>query len=417
VTADTRNWIDGSGNWNTPGNWSPTGVPSTSDIVNIVLTDGVARTISIDQVTAPLGLLSIDLTGPGTTTTTLSAGGAAVDLDAGGIFVGGYSGTAPTNGRAVLNQSSGFVSTFSSSDLVVAYGAGSSGLYNLTGGKLTINEGEFIGLSGNGTFNQSGNSTHTVNASATGIFAIGKDAGSAGNYNLSGGTLTVNAPEYLGYNGTGTFTQSDGTHAVTGGQGLYLGFNAAGHGNFFLSGTGALTSTLPEYIGYNGSGTFNQSGGIHSVNGAFLVLGWNPGSTGTYNLGAGSLISGAGSGDEHVGYLGVGAFTQTGGTHAINAPLDIGFAPDVTSTYTLSGGVLNCASIEHIGFSTGMGVFQQTAGQNTALALYVADAGKGSYTLNAGTLSADNESIGYGGTGVFSQTGGVNRISLLAARG
>ena len=75
---------------------------------------------------------------------------------------------------------------------------------------------------------------------------------------------------------TNVFITGNGT--INGG-GLYLGFIAGGSGTYTLSnGTLALTNGAKEYIGYSGYGTFNQSGGTHTV-GTTLYL------EGIYNLG------------------------------------------------------------------------------------------------------------------------------------
>src|SRR4051812_18718120 len=55
AAADTKTWVGGGGNWHTPANWSPVGVPSATDDVVIA-----AGTPSISTGDAAVG--SIDLT-------------------------------------------------------------------------------------------------------------------------------------------------------------------------------------------------------------------------------------------------------------------------------------------------------------------------------------------------------------------
>ena len=50
---------------------------------------------------------------------------------------------------------------------------------------------------------------------------IGYNAGSSGIYSLDGASLYA-ASEYVGYNGSGIFTQTGGTHAIYNND-LYLG--------------------------------------------------------------------------------------------------------------------------------------------------------------------------------------------------
>jgi len=48
--ATTRNWADGSSNWNTPGNWSPTGVPGAGDVADITNADAISRTVTLSAI-------------------------------------------------------------------------------------------------------------------------------------------------------------------------------------------------------------------------------------------------------------------------------------------------------------------------------------------------------------------------------
>ena len=146
--------------------------------------------------------------------------------------------------------------------MYLGFGAGSSGNYDL-GATLTAPV-EYIGYSGTGAFSQSGvASKNTVGAS--GLF-LGYDTGSNGTYTLRDGALAA-PKEYIGYSGTGTFDQRGGTNTV-GASGLYLGYNLGSTGTYTLQ-DGSLTAPV-EYIGFNGSGTFNQAGGSNTVAGNLI---------------------------------------------------------------------------------------------------------------------------------------------------
>ncbi len=137
----------------------------------------------------------------------------------------------------------------------------------------------------------------------------------SGTVELSGGSLAASY-EYLGNNGAGNFTQSGGANTVTDycNHGLFLAYNAGSSGSYNLSGSGLLSASN-EYVGYSGAGTFTQSGGTNNtipVSGG-LYLGYNPGSSGSYNLSGSGLLSGY---SEYVGYSGTGTFTQSGGTNS-----------------------------------------------------------------------------------------------------
>jgi hypothetical protein len=180
--AADKNWIAGTGNWNVPGNWSH-GVPTGGDAVNIVFTDGIARTVTYDVSAPALGLLTIDLTGPGASASTLSMA-SNHSLTAAAIIVGGYSGITglPTSGRGALTQSAGTTTISSGVDLGLGYGTGSSGTYTLSGGALVASQNEFIGLSGAGTFNHSGGTNSLITPNW--FLVLGTNSNSTGTYNL-----------------------------------------------------------------------------------------------------------------------------------------------------------------------------------------------------------------------------------------
>src|SRR4029077_20874525 len=99
--------------------------------------------------------------------------------------------------------------------------------------------------------------------------------------------------EWIGYNGRGTFEQSGGTNTIAAGSGfLDVGVFAGSKGTYNLSGTGSLVVNTIEYIGDVGTGVFNQTGGTNSISGPepHLYLGYNAiGTGGTYNLSGGAL--------------------------------------------------------------------------------------------------------------------------------
>ena len=95
-------------------------------------------------------------------------------------------------------------------------------------------------------------------------------------------------------------TQTGGTNTVTGG--LYLGNSSSGSGTYNLGGSGNL-SAKTEYVGYSGSGAFTQTGGTNTVSllsisgtGSFTQSGGTNavsqlsiGSSGSYQLAGGTL--------------------------------------------------------------------------------------------------------------------------------
>src|SRR5262249_39459001 len=144
-------------------------------------------------------------------------------------------------------------------------------------------------------------------------------------------TLSVpNAVEYIGFSGAGTFNQSAGTHSVA--AFLLLSNNA-----------GSV-------------GTYNQSGGVNTDGG--LILGASPSSAGTYNLSNSASLTALGGG-EFIGQAGSGSFNQTGGDHSLEAPMYLGYAAGGSGSYALSAGNLTVSGNETVGYA-GAGSFTQT---------------------------------------------------------
>ena len=239
------------------------------------------------------------------------------------------------SGCGLLSQSGGTHAI--TGNLSLGYSSTATGTYALSGTGCLSASREYIGKSGNGTFMQSGG-TNSISSSLD----LGYNSGSTGIYTLSsdsllliaaGGTLnigagsgtgvfqwfggTLSSPSVnlgskgtfaIGFNGyldsilSGmTFGSSSGMFLITNGAALSqtdastmaltnLAFGAStGAGSYSLDGIKTLKTTY-EYVGYSGSGTFNQSGGTHAISGD-LYLGYNSTATGAYALsGTGVLV-------------------------------------------------------------------------------------------------------------------------------
>ena len=57
---------------------------------------------------------------------------------------------------------------------------------------------------------------------------------------MTSGSLSVSGSAFVGYSGTGSFTQSGGTNTIS--DYLYLGYNSGSSGTYSLSGSGQLSS-------------------------------------------------------------------------------------------------------------------------------------------------------------------------------
>jgi hypothetical protein len=296
------------------------------------------------------------------------------------------------SGTGNFNQSGGTNIVFNS--LYVGYNVGSSGVYTLSGGSL-FGGNEYVGNSGPGSFVQTGGTNNTV-------LNLGYNSGSGGTYNLSGsGYLTgaLGSTEIVGVSGSGNFTQTGGTNSTPGV--LYLGYNTGSRGTYSLSDSGYLAvhgNANSEYVGYSGTGSFTQTGGTNTANG-FLYVANNAGSVGTYTLGGSGYLSTL---NIYVGQSGVGNFVQSGGT---NSTADVNVSG--SGVFSLGGSGYLSALGENI---TQSGTFSQTGGTNLVGSDYlnIGNQGNGVFSISGGYLSSAVERVQ---AGIITQSGGSNSVS------
>ena len=191
------------------------------------------------------------------------------------------------------------------------------GSYSLTGGSLNT-QFEWVGYGGTGSFTQSGGTNSSLQVE------IGYEC--HGSYTLSGSGLLTTPGEFVGYDGFGSFTQTGGTNTTSN-----LGFDGA----YALDGSGLLTATYESVDDIYGYGSVTQTGGTNAMsgNGDLAVYG-------AYALGGSGLLTHA----RYIGYPGVysvGTFTQTGGTNTVTGGLFL----SGSSQYDLSGGLLTAGTI------------------------------------------------------------------------
>ena len=188
------------GDWFDPTNWNA-GVPTASDGA-FVDNGGTAEILSIQAASAC-------------------------------VLYAGYSASgsvAQTNGAVTVSD-----------DVYLGHNATGDGTYTMEGGQLECQD-LHVGYEGTGQFTQTGGSIVVLGGSgsptpdAAGT-VIGSSSGSVGAYNLSGGELS-GAVMYVGYEGSGAFTQTDGIVRLEGGweRSLYIGSRGAADGTYELSG-------------------------------------------------------------------------------------------------------------------------------------------------------------------------------------
>ena len=206
----------------------------------------------------------------------------------------------------------------------------SGGGFYMSGGSLAAADDGF-NLDNHGVFTHSGGNVDLGSGSLN-VYS---------HYELSGTAVLVAHDEYLGGSDSTAFIQSGGDHYIASSLSIGDGGSYSMTGGDIAAAAGAFSM----YCGDNGSGIFSQEDG--SVNlgtdadESFLRLGNNSGSSGTYELSGGSLAAY----DENIGYNGSGTFTQTGGSNTLAGSLVIATNEGSSGSYFLNDGVLSVSDI------------------------------------------------------------------------
>ncbi len=345
----TKTWADGTGQWNTSGNWSPSGQPQAGDDVLLTQTDATTRTVTYYNTTNPTAVLKslkIDATGTGTMTLNMPNNHA---LNVTTEYVG-------YDGKGFVTQSAG---TDNAATLYLGYNAAGNGTYTLTGGTLSSSGSQYIGYAGKGTLSiQNGGQV----SDAAGY--LGYDVGSSGTATVTGtgSKWTDSGYLYVGRYGNGTLNIEPGGQVSN--TTAYVGYYSGSTSTATVTGTGSTwTNTGSLYVGRSGSGTLTiEAGGqVSNTSGS---LGSSSGSTGA------ATVTGTGSKWTNSGQLSIGDFGS--GTLSIEKGGQV-------SSYSGSLGFI----------STGTAAVTGTGSKwtNTG-SLYVGGWGSGTLTVaNGGTVS------------------------------
>jgi autotransporter-associated beta strand protein len=456
-TLDTSGGnISLAGNLTGPGGLNKVG-PGTVTLSGTNSFFSGALNIGGGTLAAPGGALStgyLDIANGGS----VQFGGGTLQISGGGLANQGHfdatgsTGTLTVTGSAIVDFSAGTLENTASMSLEIGpnslllvppgfntsvFGSYSNaGLMHTTGTTLNVSSG--TGFGGTGAINDFVNCQGTIVATADGAIRLngGVSISGTGNVNLGTGYLIVDSvspasgitagglaasSEYIGFNGTGAFNQSGGSNH----DDLYVGYNAGSSGSYNLNGTGLLAEQGNEFIGYSGTGTFTHSGGTNSIANN-LYVGYKSTGNGSYSLSGSGQLSAS---NEFVGYSGIGSFTQSCGTNSVAYNLaitSISSSAQGQGSYVLNGpGLLTVGQNESIG-GGGSGSFTQSAGTNS-VAAECSIAASGSYTLTSGLQQASylhltgGQYLANGGTiqingglqiasGTFSGGGGTTAI-------
>ncbi len=323
---------------------------------------------------------------PRTSFGTLNIGDMAVGY--GGAFVVNHVGS-----RAVV-----------CGDIIVG-AQGGTGTWNLSGTGEVYARDLHVGGDGAGTFVQDGAGT-TVNARS--LYMAAAATGGPSTYTLQSGQLTIGEISIIGNLGNATFTQNGGTHSS--GQ-ITLGAESGSVGNYNLS--GGEISVGGFIVGLSGGSMVQQNGG--TVVATDLILGHDCASTGgTYTLYGGAcspdnLIVGKGGlgvfqhlgGAFVVGYGGGGEITigSMGSTRNLDCEYMLNVAG--TSTYAIQAGLVTVGDY-------GKGTFNHESGKAKFTTLVVGSKaeGVGIYRLFAGAqLESRDVAVGESGDGALDHNG------------
>lgn len=285
-------WNAGTGNWFTPGNWTPGVVPAAG--TNVQINNGgtaqigaagaVGNVLTLGNAAGQSGTL--DVTGAGTLTLSGSTqllvgefGTGTMTISAGGAVIAGVTSVGDnTNSIGTMTVTG-------------------------SGSQLTANLDLEVGSSGNGTLNVLDGGLVT----AGNVLQIGNDNGASGTVMLTGNTGiltkmavgTVNIGAAVG--GTGD-VQISGANALFAAGAVNVG--AFGHGSMSVT-NGAAATTAGLKVGVrNSSGLTISSGG--TVTSSSAALGINTGIIGDVT------VTGAGSKWTITNALEIGQFNNSG---------------------------------------------------------------------------------------------------------
>jgi autotransporter-associated beta strand protein len=170
-----------------------------------------------------------------------------------------------TNVTSVFTMNSGTLAATYSNEQPLEMGAlGSTGIFNMNGGLLTLS-GKYIQIGdtgGQGIFNQSGG---TVNADVSGDFILGNQVNASGVLNISGGTFNIPNGAYVGFRGSGVWNISSTGSVVVGTMNMTRNNsdspNASGTVNL-NGGTLVMNQETMGNAGTGQTGAINFNGGV-----------------------------------------------------------------------------------------------------------------------------------------------------------
>jgi fibronectin-binding autotransporter adhesin len=330
------------------------------------------------------------------------------------ITIGATSGTVTLNQNLVLPGAASGIDLHFTADPGTSPGAAQ---FNVNGGALTIGGNASVTFDGNGRFNVGfGTGTQGTTTLSGGTVLLDNTGGysvlnvgyqGTGTFTQTAGSVTANGAAFqVGVvGGTGTYTMSGGSFTLNPGSTVYVGEGTGGNGTLNITGNAQFTTPTVSsgsgtqlFIGTNGgTGKIVQDGASSFVSidtgGNDFVFGWSDtvgvsAGTGSYELHAGTfeLLSSRGvTFGRDTG--GAGNFIQSDGSFTSAGTVIIG--ANGAGTYELSGGTSTMNGGLTIASGSGTGQVIQTGGSATVNGniRFGTGSGTGSYSLGGGTLT------------------------------
>lgn len=392
LSAQAISWdLAGNGNWETPGNWNPSGPPSSTSDVSI---SNGQHTVNLTDASNPswmtVNSLTVGATGTTGSRLILNYAGSETFTVGSGVSHGAVQIGSAANATGRLTVTNGNFSA-----LTVTLGGGgvntSVGTWNIDSGLNTIRATTGFGLTlgslGRGTVNLTGGQLDVL----TSAIAIGSNGFQQSAMNISGGAL--NAHSIFVAQGThvnqvlNSLNVSGGTTTVT--SQFTLGRQGNSNGQMTMTGGVFDASSAVTYIGKREAASANLAQGNLTISDGTLSLGttyvgWNSASAGTYNI--------------------------NGGTNTVTGNLDVGFNAGSTGNVTMTGGTLAVSSNMRVGVN-GTGSFTLNDGSVNVNSLQATNGASSTITFNGGTITTNGTNINNGS--VFTVGNGTSASTLI----
>lgn len=299
--------------------------------------------------------------------------------------------------RGILNLNGGTITGTSS--FIVGDNGGSNGNIIMSGGNLTTSGSMSIPSNGTGNMHQTGGNV-TLADLRIGSNGAGRYIHSGGN--LSGQILLGYAGEgyydlsteyipasstYVGYlsGGIGNLTINSGGNINAGSKNLYIGNNSGSYG--YVNQNDGFMTLDRLYIGKQGSGTYNMTGGNLQVT-TLMTLCDNSSASANLFISGGLFKSNP---TAYFGTHGNAQIYQSGGNLlAVGAAIFGGYSAAETN-YTMDGGYFSSSTVD-LGFATAAsnGNITVNGGTFKTGAITIATVGSGRLEVSGDNFTATN---------------------------